>query len=80
MWSESFDGLARGKMVHSAFPIQVKVQGRALCVRSNYNQVLPVYTQSGSLHSLIRLNKGVNWLNGLPRGIYYINHRKILIP
>lgn len=71
--------MVQGKMASSAFPVLLKVRGRAVCVRSNYNQVLPVYTHNGSFYAMFRLSKGVNWINGLPRGVYYINNRKITI-
>ncbi len=80
VFGDGFGNLGRGKMAQSAFPVRIKAQGRALCVRSDYNQVLPVYNSCGSFYSLFRLSKGVNWVNGLPRGTYYINNRKIVIP
>lgn len=67
------------RMVQSAYPVQIRIVGNAVCVKSNYNQVLPVYTESGSFYASFRLNKGTNWLSGLPRGTYYINNRKITI-
>lgn len=74
-----YGNVVKEKMASSAFPVQIKQQGRALCVRSNYNQVLPVYNQNGTFYAMFRLTKGINWINGLPRGIYYINNRKIIV-
>lgn len=67
------------RMVQSAYPININQLGNTVCVKSNYNQVLPVYTENGTFYAAFRLNKGTNWLSGLPRGTYYINNRKITI-
>lgn len=74
-----YGNTVKGKMATSAYPVHLKVQGRAVCVRSGYNQVIPVYTQKGAFYAMFRLTKGINWINGLPRGVYYINNRKITI-
>lgn len=68
------------KMMSSAFPVDLKITGKALCIKSNYNQMLPVYSASGVLYMALHLNKGTNWLNGLPRGHYFINSRPVTIP
>lgn len=67
------------KMSTSAYPVQMAVQGRAIRIQSDRNQILPVYTQSGAFYMAMRLQKGTNWLNGLPRGRYFINNRPIAI-
>lgn len=69
----------RHRMVTSPQPVEIRQQGRSLCVTSRYNQLLPIYSASGSLYSSFRLSKGTNWLNGLPRGSYIINNRKFTI-
>ena len=48
-------------------------------IQSEHSQILPIYRQNGSFYMVMRLNKGVNWLNGLPRGRYFINNRPIAI-
>lgn len=68
------------KLATSTFPVTIWVKGRSLCVMSDYNQLLPIYTRGGTFYLAMRLNKGVNWLNGLPRGQYLINHQPIVIP
>ena len=68
------------KMMSSAFPVDIKLTGRALCIKSEYNQMLPVYSASGVLYMAMHLNKGTNWLNGLPKGHYFINSRPLTIP
>ena len=66
-------------MSTSAFPVQITVTGRVVQIQSDHNQLLPIYTHSGVLYLTARLNKGINWLGGLPRGRYFINNRPITI-
>ena len=70
---------SRGKMRSSAYPVQISVIGRAIQIQSDRNQLLPIYTQNGVLYLTARLNKGTNWLGGLPRGRYFINNKPITI-
>ena len=67
------------KMSTSAYPVQITITGRAVQVQSDRSQLLPIYTQNGVLYLTARLNKGTNWLGGLPRGRYFINNRPITI-
>lgn len=67
------------KMISSAFPVQISVSGRAVQILSEHNQLLPIYNGNGVLYLTARLNKGTNWLGGLPRGHYFINNRPITI-
>jgi hypothetical protein len=67
------------KMSTSAYPVQITVVGRAVQVQSDRGQLLPIYNQNGILYLTARLNKGTNWLGGLPRGRYFINNRPITI-
>lgn len=76
--SEGIDMQVR--MVQSAYPVQINIVGNAISIKSNYNQILPIYTEGGAFYAAFRLNKGTNWLSGLPRGTYYINNRKVTIP
>jgi hypothetical protein len=69
----------RGRMSHSAYPVVVDVVGNAVKVDSPENQVLPIYTHSGTFYLIVRLNKGTNWLNGLPKGKYFVNSRLLTI-
>lgn len=68
-----------GKMAQSAYPVKLAVKGNSLRVSSKHRQILPIYTQGGSLYLAMHLAPGVNWLNGLPRGQYRINNRTISI-
>ncbi len=68
-----------GKMAQSAYPINLTVKGNSLCVSSKHSQVLPIYTQGGSLYLAMKLTPGENWLYGLPRGRYRINNRIVNI-
>lgn len=77
--THSWDEMSSGKMAQSAYPVKLKVKGNSLRVSTKHQQVLPIYTQGGSLYLAMRLTPGVNWLNGLPRGRYRINNRTINI-
>ncbi len=66
-------------MTASLYPVMIKSQGRTVMIRSDHAQLLPVYTGNGSFYMMWRLSKGVNWLNGLPRGRYFINNRPITV-
>ena len=67
------------KMSTSAFPVQITVSGRVVQIQSDRSQLLPIYNGNGVLYMTTRLNKGKNWLGGLPRGRYFINNRPITI-
>jgi len=67
------------KMSTSAFPVQITVTGRVVQIQSDHGQLLPIYNQNGILYLTARLNKGTNWLGGLPKGHYFINNRPITI-
>ncbi len=73
------DKVVQHKMSTSAYPVQLDVVGNAIRVQSPQNQILPVYTANGAFYLFLRLNKGVNWLGGLPRGRYFINNRLLII-
>ena len=68
-----------GRMSCSTFPVKIHTSGRAVQIQSDHNQILPIYTRAGAFFMAVRLNKGMNWLNGLPRGHYFINNRPITI-
>ncbi len=67
------------KMNTSAYPVQIAISGRVVQIQSDHRQLLPIYTQDGVLCLTACLNKGTNWLGGLPRGRYFINNRPIII-
>lgn len=69
----------RPKMNISVYPVQMSVNRRSVRIYSDHNQILPIYRHNGSFYMVMRLNKGVNWLNGLPRGKYFINNKPIVI-
>lgn len=73
------DRVVTRKMSHSAYPVQMSMVGNAVRVESPENQILPIYTHTGTFYLIVRLNKGTNWLNGLPKGRYFINNRLIAI-
>ncbi|MBQ8936860.1 MAG: hypothetical protein IJ699_10375 [Bacteroidaceae bacterium] len=69
----------RSRMMTSPLPVEIRQQGRQLCIKSQYNQMLPIYTAGGTYYSSMRLTKGTNWLTGLPRGAYMINNQRYTI-
>jgi hypothetical protein len=71
--------IVRGRMTHSAYPVVLNVVGQAVKVESPEKQVLPIYTHNGTFYLIVRLNKGTNWLNGFPKGKYFINSRLVTI-
>ena len=77
--TQDIGAMARHIMSSSARPVQIQVVGRTVRVQSPESQVLPIYNSAGVFYLIMRLNKGTNWLNGLPRGKYYINSRAITI-
>lgn len=68
-----------GKMVTSPYPVRIQVTMNAVQVQSDRPQLLPIYTRNGMFYMAARLNKGVTWINGLPRGHYFINNRPVTI-
>ncbi len=65
------------RMRTSIYPVQIETSGRVVHIKSDHSQILPIYTDRGVLYMAMRLNKGTNWLNGLPRGKYFINNRLV---
>lgn len=74
-WSE----LPEGRITHSTYPVKIIIRGKSLRIVSKYEQVLPIYKNSGDLYLAMQLTQGVNWINGLPRGCYRINNQTISI-
>lgn len=71
-------GQAR-RMMTSTYPVQIQVTMNAVQIQSDHSQILPIYTKNGAFYMAARLNKGTNWINGLPKGSYFINNRPITI-
>lgn len=71
-----YSGVYKFKRVSSTFPVEVKTKGFSLQVTSKHSQVLPIYKENGAFYGLFLLNKGVNWISGLPKGSYIINNVK----
>lgn len=74
-WNEA----PSGRMARSVYPVKMSVYGHSLRVVSKHEQILPIYTHTGTLYLAMQLTPGVNWLNGLPRGRYRINNHTINI-
>ena len=69
----------KNRRVSSTYPVEVKVRRNALLVTSKHSQMLPVYKSNGVFYGLFRLNKGTNWISGLPKGTYIINNSKVVV-
>lgn len=69
----------KNRRVSSTYPVEIRVRRSALLVTSKYSQMLPVYKGNGVFYGLFRLNKGTNWISGLPKGIYIINNAKVVV-
>ena len=69
----------KNRCVSSTYPVEVKVRRSALLVTSKHSQMLPVYKSNGVFYGLFRLNKGTNWISGLPKGTYIINNSKVRV-
>ena len=67
------------RKVSSVYPVDIKKKGSSLLVTSRHSQMLPVYKDNGVFYGLFRLNKGTNWISGLPRGTYIINNSKFTL-
>lgn len=77
--SRDFNMKETGKMLTSTYPVRIQVAMNAVEVHSDHNQILPIYTRNGVLYMAARINRGINWINGLPRGHYFINNRPVTI-
>ncbi len=69
----------RTKRVTSTYPIKIRTKGGSLLVTSQHSQMLPVYKGNGVFYGLFRLDKGTNWISGLPKGTYIINNSKVTV-
>lgn len=67
------------KKVSSTYPVEIRRKGTSLLVTSEHTQMLPVYKGNGVFYAMFRLNKGTNWISGLPRGTYIINNSRITV-
>jgi len=67
------------KMVTSSFPVRIQVTVNAIQIQSEHSQILPIYTGNGTFYMAARVNKGVTWISGLPRGRYFINNKPVTI-
>lgn len=67
------------KKTSSPYPVKIETKGSALLVTSRHTQMLPIYKENGVFYGLFRIDKGTNWINGLPKGIYLINNYKVKV-
>lgn len=69
----------RQRIMSSATPVTITMQGRRMCVYSRVSQLLPIYRADGTFYQAVRLTKGTTWINGLPKGKYIINGKEYTI-
>ena len=74
-----YANIYKSKRVSSTYPIKIKMKGGSLLVTSQHSQMLPMYKGNGVFYGLFRLNKGTNWIGGLPKGTYIINNSKVTV-
>ncbi len=59
--------------------MQISVQGKTLCITSDRNNKLRLFTLDGTLCRILNVHQGVNTFDGLRSGIYMIENKKIII-
>ncbi len=57
--------------------VQVSVQGGTLCVTSDSEKIIPLYNMDGGVCRLLHVSAGKNYFEGLPKGIYLIENKKV---
>ena len=74
-----YQNVYRVRKLSTVYPVEVKRKGSSLLVTSEQPQMLPIYKSNGVFYGLFRLNKGTNWISGLPRGTYIINNLRFTL-
>ncbi len=74
-----YNHIYKTKRVSSTYPVKIILKHGLLLVTSQRPQVLPIYRGNGVFYGLFRLNKGTNWIGGLPKGTYIINSSKVTV-
>jgi len=59
--------------------MKMSVEGGTLCVTSDREAMLPVYFPDGRVCRTLRVKKGQNSFDGLQKGIYMIDSKKIIL-
>ena len=63
----------------SADKLIIISNGSTIEIIANKVQVMNLYALDGRLVRTLELNEGSNFINGLDKGIYIINHQKVVV-
>jgi len=59
--------------------VKINAEGGKLCIISDRNITLRLYSLGGSAYRTLQVKKGVNSFDGLRSGLYMINNKKIIL-
>ena len=59
--------------------LKARVQGKTLCITSDCDTTLKLYSTGGCVLRTLNLRKGQNYIDGLRAGIYFIGNHKIVV-
>ena len=59
--------------------MKISAEGQTLRISSDVEATLRLYTLGGSIYRTLQVKKGQNTFNGLHKGIYMINNKKVIL-
>ena len=59
--------------------MKISVQGGTLCITSDHEAKLQIYSPDGRIVRRLNVRRGQNTFDGLHKGIYMINNKKIIL-
>ncbi len=59
--------------------MKMNVEGGKLCINSERDTTLRLYSLGGSIYRTLQVRKGRNSFDGLRKGIYMINNQKVIV-
>ena len=59
--------------------MKMNVEGGKLCINSDRDTTLRLYSLGGSIYRTLQVKKGMNSFDGLRAGIYMINNQKMIV-
>lgn len=59
--------------------MKMNVEGGKLCINSDRDTTLRLYSLGGSIYRTLQVRKGRNSFDGLRKGIYMINNQKVIV-
>ena len=59
--------------------MKMNVEGGKLCINSDRDTTLRLYSLGGSIFRTLQVRKGRNSFDGLRKGIYMINNQKVIV-